>query len=157
MSLHKYFEACHEIVSHACLQQFYLDINFTYNETYQSFFSQWWHFLSEAQLLSNVLLISALQQSDSIIHMYVYIYIVCVCVCIYTLIFFFFLATLSSMWDLSSDQGLNLHPLQWKCGVLTNGLPETSIYIFSIMIYIRILNIVLCALQQELVHPFHIL
>ena len=127
------------------------------------FFSQWWYFLSEAQLLSNVLLISALQQSVSIIHMYVYIYIVCVCMYLHIILFnlFFcfvlFLATLSSMWDLSPDQGLNLHPLQWKCGVLTNGLPEKSVYIFSIMIYIRILNIDLCALQQELVHPFHIL
>ena len=122
------------------------------------FFPHWWYFLSEAQLLSNVLLISALQQSDSIIHIYVYINIVCVCIyTLFYLIFFFNLATLSSMWDLSPDQGLNLHPLQWKCGVLTNGLPDKSIYIFSIMIYTRILNIVLCALQQELVHPFHIL
>ena len=91
---------------------------------------------------------------------HVCVHIHCVCVCIYTLfylIFFFFLATLSSMWDLSPHRGLNLHPLQWKCGVLTNGLPEKSVYIFSIMIYIRILNIVLCALQQELVHPFHVL
>ena len=51
------------------------------------FFSQWWYFLSEAQLLSNVLLISALQQSVSIIHMYVYIYIVYVCMYLHIILF----------------------------------------------------------------------
>ena len=31
---------------------------------------------------------------------------------------------LQSMWDLSSlTQGSKLRPLQWKCGVLTTGLP----------------------------------
>ena len=30
----------------------------------------------------NIVLISVLQQSDSVIHIYVYIYIVCVCVCV---------------------------------------------------------------------------
>ena len=37
---------------------------------------------------------------------------------------FFFFATSHSMWD--PDQGLNLHPLQWKPRVLTTGLPGKS-------------------------------
>ena len=34
------------------------------------------------------------------------------------------------MRDLSSDQGLNPHPLQWKCGVLTTGPPGKSLLSF---------------------------
>ena len=44
---------------------------------YTNLFSQSWYFLSEVQLVNNVL-ISTLQQSDYVIHIYVYIYIVCV-------------------------------------------------------------------------------
>ena len=42
------------------------------------------------------------------------------------LFFFFFLAEPHSMQDLNSHQGLNLHPIQWKCGVLTNGPSQKS-------------------------------
>ena len=47
----------------------------------------------------------------------------------YFSIFFFFLwgrGMLCSMGNLSSHQGLNPHPLQWTCGVLTTGLPGRS-------------------------------
>ena len=40
--------------------------------------------------------------------------------------FFFFLAEPNGMQDLNSHQGLKLHPIQWKCGVLTNGPPRKS-------------------------------
>ena len=39
--------------------------------------------------------------------------------------FFFFLVAPHDVWDPSSptDQGSNLHPLHWKHGVLSTGLP----------------------------------
>ena len=40
--------------------------------------------------------------------------------------FIYFLATSRSTWALSSDQGSNPCPLQWKCGVLTTGPPGKS-------------------------------
>ena len=45
---------------------------------------------------------------------------------VYVSFFFFFLAEPHSMQDLNSHQGLNLHPIQWKCGVLTNGPSQKS-------------------------------
>ena len=69
-------------MSCVCLQQFSLDINFTYNEIYQSFFPVMKWGTSEVQLVNNVL-ISTLHQSDYVIHIYVYIYIECVCIYIY--------------------------------------------------------------------------
>ena len=45
-------------------------------------------------------------------------------------LFLFFLVAQRGTWDLSSptrvDQGLNPHPLQWKCRVLTTGPPGKS-------------------------------
>ena len=46
------------------------------------FFPQSCCFLIEVQLIYNVVLLSALQQSDSVTHMHVYMYIVCVSVCV---------------------------------------------------------------------------
>ena len=40
----------------------------------------------------------------------------------------FFLVAPHSMWDLSSPQGLNPSPLQWKRGVLTTGPPGKSLF-----------------------------
>ena len=58
------------------------------------------------------------------------------------------------------DQGSNSCPLKWKHGVLTTGPPGNSLYflfyIFSIMICHMKLNIVPCAIQQDLlfIHSF---
>ena len=43
-------------------------------------------------------------------------------------IFFFFGHTVRHAGSPFPDQGLNLHPLQWKHGVLTNGPPGNSHY-----------------------------
>ena len=74
-----------------------------------------------------------------------YICIMCVYIYIYThthtyillfhlslfFFFFFLLVTLLTMWGQFPDQGLNMHALQWKCGVITTELPGVSnIYSF---------------------------
>ena len=44
-----------------------------------------------------------------------------------SLLFFYFLAVSLSLWDLHFlTRGLNPCPLQWKCKILTTGLPEKS-------------------------------
>ena len=53
------------------------------------FFPQSCCFLIEVQLIYNVVLLSALQQSDSVTHMHVYMYIVCVSVCVCVCTFFY--------------------------------------------------------------------
>ena len=58
----------------------------------------------------SVVLISALQQGDSVTYMYLCMYIVSAYKYIYNA---------QDTWGNFHDQGLNLHPLQCKCGVLT--------------------------------------
>ena len=89
------------------------------------------------------MLISALQQSDSVIHIYVYIYIVCGSIYIHILLFnlFFFFATLCSKWCYFPNQDLNLHPLKRKSGVLTPGMPGKSHIYVCMCIYIYIYSL----------------
>ena len=58
----------------------------------------------------SVVLISALQQGDSVTYMYLCMYIVSAYIYIYNA---------QDTWGNFQDQGLNLRPLQCKCGVLT--------------------------------------
>ena len=51
----------------------------------------------------------------------------------YFLLLFFFLAMLNGMQDLSSPaRGLRLHPLQWKCFILTTGLPRNPLSLLKL-------------------------
>ena len=44
----------------------------------------------------------------------------------------FFLAAPHSTWDLSTQPGSSLRPLQWKCRILTTGIPKLMICTFKV-------------------------
>ena len=102
----------------------------------------------------NVVLISAVQQSDSVIHTYIYIYIY---IYIYThsSYRYVYIHIHIYVYAYTSLYILYIHSLDMFVCVCV----YIYIYIFfSITVYHRILNIVLCAIQEDLViYPFCIL
>ena len=134
-------------MSRICLQQFSLDINFTYNEIYQSFFPpimllfNW--SIVDLQCCVNVCFKA---KCFSYTHICVYIHCVCVHILLFNLFFFFFCYTVQHV-GLVPWPGIETASPAVEVWSLNHWTATEVPYIcFSIMICHRILNTIPCAL-----------